>query len=115
MTDANKLTMLTALAGNTGLSNEALQAYLDLAEGIILRRLYPFVTDDFSSLLLPAKYDNLHVQIALELVSKRGAEGETSHNENGVNRGYETAGISQSLLKQIVPYGQALNNETSES
>jgi hypothetical protein len=39
----------------------------------------------------------------VELFSKMGAEGQTAHNENGINRTYESAGVSNSLLRRIVP------------
>ena len=105
MTSTEKSDMLRALCGLSSeqLPYESLLVYLSLARGIILRRLYPFVTDGTPA--FPAKYDLLQVQIANELVAKIGSEGETSHHENGVNRGYGDAFVSTGLLKQITPYG----------
>lgn len=40
----------------------------------------------------------------VDLYSKEGAEGETSHNENGINRSYENAYISKSIFNDIVPF-----------
>ena len=37
------------------------------------------------------------------MISKRGAEGETSHSENGVSRSYASAGVSEELLREITP------------
>lgn len=105
MTSLEKSAMLRTLCGLTAeqLSDDSLLVYLELAKGIILRRLYPFVTDGTPA--FPSKYDLLQVQIANELVAKIGSEGETSHNENGVNRSYGDAFVSKGLLKQIAPYG----------
>ena len=52
---------------------------------------------------VPAEYEHIQLQIAVELFSKRGAEGQISHNENGINRTYEAADVSPSLLRRIVP------------
>jgi hypothetical protein len=32
-----------------------------------------------------------------------GAEGQTAHSENGINRTYEAADVSPSILRKIVP------------
>ena len=38
------------------------------------------------------------------LINKRGAEGETTHNENGINRAYESASVPESLLGRVTPF-----------
>lgn len=38
------------------------------------------------------------------MLNKRGAEGQTSHTENGVTRQYESADVPSSMLKAITPY-----------
>ena len=112
MTNTEKLAELRVLCGltSTQLADNSLTYYLEMAQGVIMRRLYPFVTDDFTALEFPPKYDLLQVQIANELVAKIGSEGETSHNENGVNRSYGDAFVSKGLLKQITPYGAVFGN-----
>jgi hypothetical protein len=37
------------------------------------------------------------------MFNKRGAEGETSHSENGVSRTYSSASVSEELLREITP------------
>jgi hypothetical protein len=37
------------------------------------------------------------------MFNKRGAEGETAHSENGVSRTYQSANVSEDLLKEITP------------
>lgn len=49
------------------------------------------------------QYLNIQVKIAVELFNKLGAEGQVAHTENGISRSYESADISNSLLKQITP------------
>jgi hypothetical protein len=86
-------------------SDELLSEYLSEAEAEILNRLFPFGDGDEE---LPAKYYQLQVEIAEFLVLKRGAEYETTHNENGVNRHYGENHIPENLLRQITPYAKVV-------
>ena len=104
MTDAEKLANLRVMCGlsESEMPDTTLTIYLGNAKNLILRKAYPLVAD-YSVMSLPVRYDSLQVEIATELVLKRGAEGEVGHSENGVNRSYESAYVSQTLLSQIVP------------
>ena len=87
--------------GDSSVSDELLLTYLEDAKGIILNKRYPFGYPDGTE--VETKYETVQVAIAIELYSKLGAEGETSHNENGISRTYENGFISNTLLKSIVP------------
>lgn len=80
---------------------------LDSAKAVILSRRYPvseYPVDTNGVPVLESRYLDLQIRIAVELYSKLGAEGQTTHNENGVNRSYENGGgVSDSLLREIVP------------
>jgi hypothetical protein len=41
--------------------------------------------------------------MCVSLFNKQGAEGQTSHSENGITRQYEEGDIPHSQLKQIIP------------
>lgn len=83
-------------------TNEALlTAALTRAERVILSRRYPFGYDEGTT--LETRYLDLQLSIAAELVTKMGMEGETAHSESGASRSFESAYISESLLRQIVP------------
>ena len=103
------LEMLRAICGLTvdELSDDSLQVYLDIAGGVVLRRAYPFLADH-TGVEVPARYTTVMVQIANELISKRGAEGEVIHIEDNVHRDYENAYVSEALLKQIIPYAKVV-------
>jgi hypothetical protein len=45
----------------------------------------------------------LQVRVAVYLYNKIGAEGQISHSENGISRGYEPGDIPESLLKEVTP------------
>lgn len=84
---------------------------LNLAGQKILDRLYPF---DSTKTTVPSRYALKQVEIAQFLYNKRGAEGETAHNENGVSRSYENADIPDSMMRGIVPFvGSPINTTTA--
>lgn len=97
MTYEEKLTMVSAMSGET--DNDVISAYLTIAGQKICRIAYPF--EDVTE--VPSKYDSVHVEATVYLLNKRGAEGETYHNENGINRTYEDADLPVSMLRGVVP------------
>lgn len=101
MNDSEMITLVSGMSGES--STETVSAFLTMAGQAILNRAYPFVTDR-TSLTVPERYQNLQCEIATFLLLKRGAEGETVHNENGINRSYENGRIPYSMLKEVVPF-----------
>lgn len=90
-----QIELLKKLLGNPQESDEVLQFYLDNASDIIC--------DLRNSTIVESRYSTVQIKIAIELYNKRGAEGETSHSENGIARVYSSADISKELLNQITP------------
>lgn len=82
-------------------SDDILQETLKAAEGIVLNRMYPFGYEDGAT--VPTRYESIMLQIAVELFSRRGAEGQIGHKENGTDRTWEAGDVSPSLLKRIHP------------
>lgn len=101
MTNEDKIARLEVLISPDTASKELLEHLLWQAEGIVLNRRYPFGSPEGAT--VTSAYEHIQLQIAAELYSKMGAEGQTAHNENGVNRTYEAADVSPSLLRRIVP------------
>lgn len=101
MTNEEKISRLEVLISPDKASPELLLSLLENAEGVVLNRRYPFGVPEGA--IVPAFYEHIQLQIAVELYSKMGAEGQTAHGENGISRTYESADISPSLLKRIVP------------
>lgn len=77
-----------------------LEDCLESAKAAIMARRHPY--GDWPE-DLDSRYRDLQFRIALEIYSKDGADGETAHSENGISRSYENAGISESLLSEVVP------------
>ena len=112
MTEIEKIFALRQRIEPDTASDDLLSELLEQARAIVLNRRFPFGYPD--GMEVPYQYERLQVSIALELFNKMGAEGETSHSENGINRAYEAGDVSPSLLKQIIPMcaGVTLNANT---
>ena len=98
MNQSEKLSLLKDMTGES--NNAILLAYLNIAGNEVINRAYPF---DNTQRNVPERYESNQIQIAAYLLNKRGAEGETSHNENGISRTYESADIPESMLSKIIP------------
>jgi hypothetical protein len=77
-----------------------LEDLLESARAVILSRRFPFSEHPPD---IEDRYKDLQIRIAVEMFNKRGAEGETSHSENGVSRTYSSANVSEELLREITP------------
>lgn len=97
--EAEKLEMLKGMTKES--DHTTLLTYLQIAGERVCQKAYPF---DPSKTKVPDRYASLQVEIAAYLLNKRGAEGQTYHSENGINRTYEAASIPDSMLKHITPY-----------
>ena len=106
MTVDEKLAALKAAISPDIEADEVLSSLLDEAEALVLNRMYPFGYPDQSS--VPLRYEYIQIGVAVEIYSKRGAEGQIAHNENGINR---TWAADSMLLKKIVPMcGSVIKN-----
>ena len=90
-----QLQLLKELLGSPQVSDDLLNFYLDCAKDLIC--------EIRNSLEVESQYSKVQIEIAIEMFNKRGVEGQNSHSENGINRGYETSNISPSLLSKITP------------
>lgn len=99
MSQLERLKILVPDEENDGL----LQELLSQAEDAIKQR-----RRTLKGLPLESQYFSLQIEIAVFLYNKLGAEGEKSHSENGVNRGYENANLPDSMLNAVVPLGRVI-------
>lgn len=109
MTDEQKLSMLATIVGETRL--EVLSTFLTIAGNKICRKAFPF---DHRVMDVPDKYAELQVEIAAYLMNKRGAEGEVSHSENGIQRIYENADVPASMMRTIIPVAAVVGGVENE-
>lgn len=82
-------------------SDAVLEDCLESAKNAILSRRFPY--GDYPN-EVEDRYLDLQYRIAVDIYNKSGAEGELTHNENGISRTFEGAWISPQLLREIVPY-----------
>lgn len=98
MERSKQLSLLRNLVGKpsvSDVSDEILGFYLDNAQEIICELR--------NSNEVESQYSTVQIKMAIEMYSKMGAEGQTSHTENGISRMYEKADLSPSLMSQITP------------
>ena len=103
MTDAEKLKMVKAMTGET--DEGILSTYLSIAGDKVCRKAYPYDPD---ARLVPYQHGFVQVEIAVYLLNKRGAEGQTAHSENGISRSYEDGDVPPALLRDIVPFASVM-------
>lgn len=83
--------------------DEFVPTYVALAKNAVLNHLFPY-REDATWDDVPDKHHFRACEIAVYLVNRRGAEGETAHSENGISHSYESAGIPSSFFDGIIPF-----------
>ena len=106
MTESEKRTELANRIAPDTDTNEVLDGMLSAAGALILNRMYPFGYDE--AVVVPQRYEQIQIQLAVELYSQRGAEGQTGHSENGISRTWPE---KNRLLSMILPHcGSVVSN-----
>lgn len=106
MEQIEKILAVKTLVENDCAATDALvSVYLSSAEAAILRRLYPFGVPDGAE--VPARYEFSQCELAARYFLRRGAQGETAHNENGINRTYGTVN-DEDILREIMPFAKVM-------
>lgn len=82
-----------------------LEDILESAKSAIMARRYPFQEWPEE---LENRYLDLQFRIAMDLYAKIGAEGQTGHSENGINRTWESSWISSELLQEVTPLARVV-------
>lgn len=99
MTNAEKRAALSTMLAPDTDTDEVLDGVLADAEALVLNRMYPFGYPDGT--VVPSRYERIQIQLAVELYSKRGAEGQISHSENGIVRSWPE---KSALLNRVLPH-----------
>lgn len=107
MTSEKKLEMLRNMMGEDETDQGILETYLELAAQKVLNRMYPYKTE-YDGLEVPDRYVSIQLKIANYMLNKRGAEGQIQHIENGIHRNYGDADVPEGMLKDVVPFCQAI-------
>ena len=91
------------LVGTIELEDEILERFLHKAEA--LYKVLKFPSEIPKDYELTDIEDEIVVDIANEVISRIGANGQITHIENGIHRTWEGSDISNGLRKRIVPVG----------
>lgn len=105
MTDGEKITMVqTLVESDPAATADVVAVYLNLACSTMLEQLYPChkgkTKED-----IPTRYDAIQCELAARYFLRRGAQGETTHEENGVNRTYGSVD-DQDILRRLTPFAK---------
>lgn len=103
MTDAEKLANVKSVLGLTNTTQDTqLSAYLSLAKSEILAWMYPTIPDDVTD--VPSKYEVTQVMAVVAGYNLQGAEGQTSHSENGISRSWKHEDMVAYVRSRVIPY-----------
>ena len=99
MTDLEKRVELAIRIEPDTENDDVLDSLLSSAGSLVLNRMYPFGYAE--DMRVPTRYEEIQIQLAVELYTQRGAEGQTGHGENGISRSWPE---KNRLLSMIVPH-----------
>lgn len=105
MTNADKLSLLKTLLDDGGAlpSDDTLNAYLTLSENEILQWMYHLiggVPADVDE--VPAKYEVTQIYAIVAGYTHAGAEGQTMHSENGINRTFQYSDMLDYIHQHVL-------------
>ena len=109
MTSEEKIALVKIFMGtDTVPEDEAILAYLDVAEQRLLSAKYPFEdteeTDEDGNKVwaLPAKHDRDQCELASRMLFRVGFQGQTQSNENGIIRQWDSVDDID-ILNRVTP------------
>ena len=110
MTEEEKILRVQTVLDDPDATDELIAIYLDYARDAILTRIYPFGRPNDYEVEMPERYEQIQCQLAERYFLRRGGQGEIVHNENGVNRTYDSVD-DKDLLNKIVPLAKVIKNQ----
>ena len=99
MTSAEKIAYVQALADDPEATDALVSVYLTKAKSAIFARMYPIGSKPESLVDVPEKYEVLQCDLAVRYFMRRGGEGESIHNENGIMRHYGSVNDEDLLME----------------
>lgn len=104
MTDAQKLAMIKTLLEDGGEmpSDTKLNAYLELAGEEIIHWIYHLVGNEPVDAEVPAQYEVTQIYAVVAGYTHAGAEGQRTHNENGISRTFVHADMLDYIRQNVL-------------
>ena len=106
MTDAEKISLVKAISDAR--DDDTISAFLIKAKYAILNRMYAAWSDWPENSEVPDRYAAEQCDLAVRYYNRQGGEGEVSHNENGINRTWESPDDAD-ILRRITPICEVPN------
>ena len=106
MNDAEKLTKIKVILSDGGIlpSDEKLSVYLELAKQVILNQMYDQIGGIPAEVTdVPARYEVTQIYAVIAGFTHAGSEGETQHNENGINRVFTQTDMESYIRDRVFP------------
>lgn len=108
MTDAEKLKTVKTLLGdgeNAIPSDETLKTYIEIAGKEILNWKYHLIGGvPDSAVSVPSLEEVKQVYAVVAGYTHAGAEGQSSHSENGISRVFKYGDMLQYIHENVLPY-----------
>ena len=111
MTDAEKLATVKTLLGDSGEvpPDATLTTYLNIAEREILIWRYHLVGGPPTAMTtIPAEFEPVQIYAVVAGYTHAGAEGQNSHDENGVHRRFLYSDMLDYIHNKVLPYARVL-------
>lgn len=99
--------------GNYNVYEKVLNRLLEDSKFIALSLRFPY--QDYSSIELPAKYNNWQLRCCEELYKNMGTQGIKSYSENGLSWTRDSAYITHELSSEIEPMAGYIVASESDS
>ena len=102
MTNSQKIARVQGLVGHdANATYEIVSVLLEQAAETLLAVIDPFF-EDGDPADLPEKYGSIQCELAARYYARMGANGEVTHNENGINRSWGSPDDAD-LLRKVTP------------
>ena len=109
MTEAQKLTYIKTMVGITGDTQDGLiNAYLALANQEILNWKYSLIGIPTGKTAVDAEDEVVQIHAVVAGYNIRGAENQTSHNENQIYRTFDANDMVDYIRNKIIPYAKVV-------
>lgn len=108
-----RITYNEKVFGNYNIYEKVLNRLLEDSKFIALSLRFPY--QDYSSMELPAKYNNWQLRCCEELYKNMGTQGIKSYSENGLSWTRDSAYITHELSSEIEPMAGYIVASESDS
>ena len=107
MTDTQKLTYIKSMIGVTDTSQDSLiESYLAMAAQEILQFKYSLVGIPEGTTDVDPEDEVVQIHAVIAGYNIRGAENQTSHNENQIYRTFDANDMVDYIRNKVIPYAR---------